>query len=267
MVTMRPSVGLFSPREWWPSSGEQGKRRIGTFSPGSSCRWAGGPGIGWGLCPPGLQNPRLGQPLTGPRPWAGGELLQQQPCAKNAGCRTWPGQAEKPEGQLSWETDSLNNDSWARSGDRAPRELPTELCLFSQGSSLRGQKVCLGTLPFLIRTENNIYLVEMNRNTLTWPWPDFKKRGTDTKNFVCKNYMPLPHLFCKMALLRAFRELEVFKAWATHLLTRSSINLSLLQTPMFWYCLASLCSGTQACVLVTSWQEKVSILTPSTTLF
>lgn len=97
----------------------------------------------------------------------GGKLLQQQQCAKDVDCRTWPGQVEKPECQLSWVIDSLNNDSWARSGDLAPRELPTELCLFSQGSSLRRGNVCLGTLPFLIRTESNIYLVEMNRNTLT----------------------------------------------------------------------------------------------------
>ena len=62
--------------------------------------------------------------------------------------------------------DSLNNDSWARSGGLALRELPTELCLFRQGSPLRRGKVCLGTLPFLIRTESNVYLVEMNRNIL-----------------------------------------------------------------------------------------------------
>ena len=73
--------------------------------------------------------------------------------------------------------DSLNNDSWARSGGLALRELPTELCLFRQGSPLRRGKVCLGTLPFLIRTESNIFLVEIYGIICDLTVTDLKSKG------------------------------------------------------------------------------------------
>ena len=45
-------------------------------------------------------------------------------------------------------------------------------------------KLCLETLPCLDRagmTQNNIHLVEIYRNIITWPWPNFKDKGCDTK--------------------------------------------------------------------------------------
>ena len=45
-------------------------------------------------------------------------------------------------------------------------------------------KFCLETLPSLDRArmiKNNIHLVEIYRNIITWPWPNFKHKGWDTK--------------------------------------------------------------------------------------
>ena len=73
---------------------------------------------------------------------------------------TWPplfGQREEPEGQLG--PGHLGHDSWTESGDLALRELPAELCLLSARTGPQRVKVILGT--FLVRTENNIHLVEV----------------------------------------------------------------------------------------------------------
>ena len=50
--------------------------------------------------------------------------------------------------------------------------------------------------------------------------------------------MSFSHFSQKRALLKVFGESGVFKAWA---LLGPAIKLSLLQTPMFWYYLTSLC--------------------------
>ena len=42
-------------------------------------------------------------------------------------------------------------------------------------------KLCLETLPSLVRTENNFHLVEIYRNIITWPWPNLKHKRCDTK--------------------------------------------------------------------------------------
>ena len=50
------------------------------------------------------------------------------------------------------------------------RELPTEICLFSQDLDLGGsggRKVVPRDLPFLVRTENNICLVDMYESIIT----------------------------------------------------------------------------------------------------
>ena len=54
---------------------------------------------------------------------------------------------------------------------------------------------------------------------------------------------PLPHFSCKRVLLRTLGEFGAFKRPAIHLLAGPSANLSLFQTPTFWYCLTSLCIG------------------------
>ena len=66
----------------------------------------------------------------------------------------------------------------------------------SQDWDLGGLKLCLGTLPFLVRTENNIHLVEIFRNIVTWPWPDLENKGSDTQKSVTANHAhPSPFPF------------------------------------------------------------------------
>ena len=58
-------------------------------------------------------------------------------------------------------------------------------------------KLCLETLPSLDRarmTENNIHLVEIYRNIITWPWPNFKHKGCDSKKSVTTYHISLWHL-------------------------------------------------------------------------
>lgn len=92
------------------------------------------------------------------------------------------------------------------------------------------------TLPFLIRTENTFVLMEVYRNIIT----NLKKKGSNTKKFATTNYTPPPP-FLEKDFADSFWEFGIFKARATHLLSRPSIKLSLFQTPMFWYHSASLC--------------------------
>ena len=54
----------------------------------------------------------------------------------------WP---EEPEGQLGWAPGSFSDDSWARCGDLALRELPTETCLLlARMRTLEGESCALG---------------------------------------------------------------------------------------------------------------------------
>ena len=70
--------------------------------------------------------------------------------------------------------------------------LPSRSCRMRSVSAYPGWdisswKLCLETLPSLDRarmTENNIHLVEIYRNIMTWPWPNFKHKGCDTKKSV-----------------------------------------------------------------------------------
>ena len=85
-------------------------------------------------------------------------------------CQTWSplfGWTEETEGQLDWVPGSLRDDSWAGCGNLALRELPPEICLLLARTGPGGCKLCLGTLLFLVRTENNIHLVEIYRNIAT----------------------------------------------------------------------------------------------------
>ena len=59
-------------------------------------------------------------------------------------------------------------------------------------------KLCLETLPSFDRarkTENNIHLVEIYRNIITWPWPNFKHKGYDTKKSVTTYHNSLWYFF------------------------------------------------------------------------
>ena len=58
-------------------------------------------------------------------------------------------------------------------------------------------KLCLETLPSFDRarmTENNIHLVEIDRNLIIWPCPNFKHKGCDTKKSVTTYHNSLWHL-------------------------------------------------------------------------
>ena len=194
--------GLFSQwsAERWSSGGEWGKRRIPAFSLG--------PSSSPGLCDLMAEAICLGRSLQdlAPAVWA-----------------AWG--AWGPVG--SWAPGSLGDDGWAGSGDLALREPPAEICLFSQawalaggpslgaGWTLRGrvtgpcrdplllartwtsagESCALGPCPFLVRTESNICLVEIYRNVVTWPWPDLKSKGSDTKKSATTNHTrPSPFL-------------------------------------------------------------------------
>ena len=66
-----------------------------------------------------------------------------------------------------------------------------------QGWDISRWKLCLETLPSLDgarMTENNIHLVEIYRNIITWPWPNFKHKGCDTKKSVTTYHNSLWHL-------------------------------------------------------------------------
>ena len=95
-------------------------------------------------------------------------------------------------------------------------------------------------LPFLVRTDNNIHMVQITGTSVS-----DHDRTSRTKDLTPRGFQqlttPLPHLAYKMALWTAFRKFwSFFKARATH---GSAVNSSLLQTLMFSYCLASLCIG------------------------
>ena len=183
---------------------------------------------GWGLCPAGLQSPHQGHPLAGSRPRGGGvplphlclcSLIAAAVCLGHrlrdlassvwvawgagglVGLGAWLPQrwllgriwGPDPEGAANWDLLPLSHDL-----------------------DLRRWQLCLGTWPFLIRSGNNIYLVKIYRNILTWPWPDLKNKGFDTK-FAPANHTP-PSPFLQKGFTESSGAFGVFMAWATHFL-------------------------------------------------
>ena len=160
----------------------------------------------WGFCPVGLQNPYHGHAL------ALGQAVRQQgtspPSASQrpessywasawiAVCATfsclpftWP---EEPEGQLG---PGRLAPSAVTTGQGAGSEGAASWALspLSQDLDLRRKKSCLETLPFLVRTENHIPLVEIYRNSIAWPWHDLKNKGFDPRSlqWLTKPLLPL----------------------------------------------------------------------------
>ena len=80
--------------------------------------------------------------------------------------------------------------------------LPWKSCQMRSVSAYPGWdisrwKLCLETLPSPDRarmTEYNIHLVEIYRNIMTWPWPNFKHKGCDTKKSITTYHNSLWHL-------------------------------------------------------------------------
>ena len=62
---------------------------------------------------------------------------------------------------------SVKDESWVEYGNLALKELPTKICFCLTGMGHFKVKLCLETLPSLVRTENDIHLVEIFRNIIT----------------------------------------------------------------------------------------------------
>ena len=70
------------------------------------------------------------------------------------------------EDLLCWMPVSVRDDGWAECGNLALKELLAEIC-FPLTSTVRLQgESCALTLSFLVRTENNIHLLEVYRNLI-----------------------------------------------------------------------------------------------------
>ena len=68
---------------------------------------------------------------------------------------------------LCWMPVSVGNDGWAECGNLALKELLAEICFpLTSTGTLQGESCALRQL-FLVRTENNIHLVEVYRNIIT----------------------------------------------------------------------------------------------------
>ena len=119
---------------------------------------------------------------------------------------------------------SPSDDDGAGSVDLALRAPPAKICLFprqgnwpeqgppslSQDLDLRGSKLCLGTLPFLVRTEDKKYRPILFGGVLQ----EHRYLTSRTKDLIPRSLQqlttPLPHLSYKRSLLTAFREFGVF---------------------------------------------------------
>ena len=68
---------------------------------------------------------------------------------------------------LCWMPVSVGNDGWAECGNLALKELLAEICfVLTSTGTLQGES-CALRLPFLVRTENNIHLVEVYGKLIT----------------------------------------------------------------------------------------------------
>ena len=80
--------------------------------------------------------------------------------------------------------------------------------------------------------------MEIYRNVITWP--DLKNKGFDPNKFVITNHAP-PSSFLEKRFAESIGKFGGFLRQEPPVsLLGSSVNLSLLQTLTFWWCLASL---------------------------
>lgn len=92
-------------------------------------------------------------------------------------CRR-PEDPGEPEGQVGWAPGSLGDDRLAGPGDPALREPPAEICVLSARTwDSEGESCALRALPFLIRTESNIFLVEIYGIICDLTVTDLKSKG------------------------------------------------------------------------------------------
>ena len=78
----------------------------------------------------------------------------------------WP---EETEDLLGWVPGSVKDESWAECGNLAMKELLTEICFPLTRTRMFQDESCSLRLPFLVRTKNNIHLVETTETAL----PDY----------------------------------------------------------------------------------------------
>ena len=71
------------------------------------------------------------------------------------------------EDLLCWMPVSVRDDGWAECLNQALKELLAEICFnLTSTGTLQGES-CALRLPFIVRTENNIHLVEVYRNLIS----------------------------------------------------------------------------------------------------
>ena len=87
-------------------------------------------------------------------------------------------------------------------------------------------------LALSYQTENNTCLIEIYRNMVAWPWPDWRTKAL-TPRTLQQLTTPLPH-FLEKGIAESSQGSQVFKAWAICLFAWPSINF-LLRSPSSFY--------------------------------
>ena len=107
----------------------------------------------------------------------------------------------------------------------------------------KGESCALGPSPIL--SVQRVTFVWCRFTGTSYLTLDLTSRTKDlTPRSLQQLATPLPHLSYERALFKAFWEFGVFLRQETPISLHSlAINLSVFQTPAFWYCLTSLCIG------------------------
>ena len=143
-----------------------------------------------------------------------------------------------PIGAASGDGRPLGLDAWlpqawqqGRLWEPGPEGAATwALCPLSRDWDLGGWKLCLGTLLFLVRTENTVHLVKIYRNIITWPRPDLKNKESDTEKSATTNHAhPSPFAF-KGTCWKFSVTLRFLGDEPPHSSCESVVKLSLFQT-------------------------------------
>ena len=184
-----PLESLEITQHWASEWAEEPGNRLGTAfcsAPEPSLR----PSISLGL---GLEERWTSPPSLSLQPTSSGHLSGPQ--ILSSGLLTWTAWGDR----TYWVQCLAPSRMWA--GQNAGN-LPWRSCQMRSVSAYPGWdisrwKLCLVTFPSLERarmTENSIHLIEIDRNIITWPWPNFKHKGCDTKKSVTTYHNSLWHL-------------------------------------------------------------------------
>ena len=229
LVNERPLVGHSAPCWWNGGHSVESEVRVGSslllqcppalLVAGQRGSW-GPQGTAWELCPAGPQSPCWDTQWPYPKPWGDHEPLPPSPplWPNGSSCPHWTestgpapaiGVAWGARGPVGlWVPGFLSDESWVGPGDLALRELLTDICLLlARTGTSEGR-----AMPFLVRTGNNIRLVEIYRNIVTWPWPwpDLKNKGSNTRKFATTNHTPPSPLLEKLGFAESFWWVQSF---------------------------------------------------------